>query len=445
LTTRFSDLALIEPIQRALTAEKYETPTPIQTQAIPHLLAGRDLLGIAQTGTGKTAAFGLPILQRLFQDKTQAGPKSARCLILTPTRELAVQIADSLKTYGRNLHLRMGLVYGGVGQRPQVDTMARGVDILVATPGRLMDLMNQGHIKLDKVSIFVLDEADRMLDMGFIRDIRRIAAKLPAAHQSLLFSATMPGDIASLADSMLDNPVKVTVTPVASTVELIDQKVFFVDQAKKRELLAGMLSDKTIGRALVFTRTKHGANKLVRQLVESRIGADAIHGDKTQGARQRALADFRSGRTRVLVATDIAARGIDIDGITHVINFEIPNMPESYVHRIGRTARAGATGIALSFCGPEERSYLRDIERLTRRTLTVVADHPFVSAAASAPAKGTAAPREGEREGGHRNGKGQRSFRGRSQGRGHSQGGRPNGGRPSGGRPSGGRQGQRAA
>jgi ATP-dependent RNA helicase RhlE len=239
--------------------------------------------------------------------------------------------------------------------------------------------------------------------------------------------------------------VKVTVTPVASTVELIDQKVFFVDQAKKRELLAGMLSDKTIGRALVFTRTKHGANKLVRQLVESRIGADAIHGDKTQGARQRALADFRSGRTRVLVATDIAARGIDIDGITHVINFEIPNMPESYVHRIGRTARAGATGIALSFCGPEERSYLRDIERLTRRTLTVVADHPFVSAAASAPAKGTAAPREGEREGGHRNGKGQRSFRGRSQGRGHSQGGRPNGGRPSGGRPSGGRQGQRAA
>ena len=267
----------------------------------------------------------------------------------------------------------MGLVYGGVGQRPQVDTMARGVDILVATPGRLMDLMNQGHIKLDKVSTFVLDEADRMLDMGFIRDIRRIAAKLPPAHQSLLFSATMPGDIAALADSMLDNPVKVTVTPVASTVELIDQRVFFVDQAKKRELLAGMLSDKTIGRALVFTRTKHGANKLVRQLVESRIGADAIHGDKTQGARQRALADFRSGRTRVLVATDIAARGIDIDGITHVINFEIPNMPESYVHRIGRTARAGATGIALSFCGPEERSYLRDIERLTRRTITVVA------------------------------------------------------------------------
>ncbi len=337
----------------------------------------------------------------------------------------------------------MGLVYGGVGQRPQVDTMARGVDILVATPGRLMDLMNQGHIKLDKVSTFVLDEADRMLDMGFIRDIRRIAAKLPAAHQSLLFSATMPGDIAALADSMLDNPVKVTVTPVASTVELIDQKVFFVDQAKKRELLAGMLSDKTIGRALVFTRTKHGANKLVRQLVESRIGADAIHGDKTQGARQRALADFRSGRTRVLVATDIAARGIDIDGITHVINFEIPNMPESYVHRIGRTARAGATGIALSFCGPEERSYLRDIERLTRRTLTVVADHPFVSAAASAPMKSTA-PRDGEREGGYRNGKGQRSFRGRSQG-GRSQGGRPSGGRPSGGRPNGGRPSQRAA
>jgi ATP-dependent RNA helicase RhlE len=430
LTTHFSDLALIEPIQRALKAEGYDAPTPIQAEAIPHLLAGRDLLGIAQTGTGKTAAFGLPLLQRLFQEKTQAGPRGARSLILTPTRELAIQIAESLRSYGRHLHLRIALVYGGVGQKPQVDALARGVDIVVATPGRLMDLMGQGHLKLDKVQIFVLDEADRMLDMGFIRDIRRIVATLPKTHQSLLFSATMPNDIAQLADSMLRDPVKVTVTPVASTVERVKQQVFFVEPAKKRALLAAMLEDAGIGRALVFTRTKHGANKLVRQLAESRIGADAIHGDKTQGARQRALADFRSGRTRVLVATDIAARGIDIDGITHVINYEIPNMPESYVHRIGRTARAGASGMALSFCGPEERSYLRDIERVTRRTLTVVTDHPFVTAVAAANDSGKEAAGEPRREGHRKPANGPR--RGRPQRRGR----RPNGGS---------RQGQRAA
>ena len=411
LTIRFSDLALIEPIQRALKAESYDAPTPIQAQAIPHLLAGRDLLGIAQTGTGKTAAFGLPLLQRLFQQKAPAGPRAARSLILTPTRELAIQIADSLRAYGRHLHLRLALVYGGVGQKPQVDALARGVDILVATPGRLLDLMGQGHVRLDRVSVFVLDEADRMLDMGFIRDIRRIAASLPRAHQSVLFSATMPGDIAALAGSMLQDPVRVAVTPVASTAERIDQRVFFVEQAKKRALLAAMLGDAAIGRALVFTRTKHGANKLVRQLAESRIGADAIHGDKTQGARQKALANFRSGRTRVLVATDIAARGIDIDGITHVINFEIPNMPESYVHRIGRTARAGASGVALSFCGPDERAYLRDIERLTRRSLTVVAEHPFAGPAPAAPA----APVEPKPAGR----KGRRSFR--RHGRRHGQ------------------------
>jgi ATP-dependent RNA helicase RhlE len=425
VTTRFSDLALIEPIQRALKSESYELPTPIQTQAIPHLLEGRDLLGIAQTGTGKTAAFGLPLLQRLFQDKTPAGPRMARSLILTPTRELAIQIAESLRTYGRHLHLRIALVYGGVGQRPQVDALARGVDILVATPGRLMDLMGQGHAKLDRVQIFVLDEADRMLDMGFIRDIRRIAATLPKQHQSLLFSATMPADIAQLADSMLRDPVKVTVTPAASTVERVEQRVFFVEQAQKRALLASMLGDSSIERALVFTRTKHGANKLVRQLAESRIGADAIHGDKTQGARQKALADFRSGRTRVLVATDIAARGIDIDGITHVINFEIPNMPESYVHRIGRTARAGATGIALSFCGSDERAYLRDIERTTRRTLTVVTDHAFAAPFAALPSEpATHRPtthRQGTHgQGGHHGepGAGERSGSGRGPGKG---------------------------
>jgi ATP-dependent RNA helicase RhlE len=377
LNISFSDLALIEPIARALQSESYARPTPIQAQAIPHLLAGRDLLGIAQTGTGKTAAFGLPLLQRLFQDRSPAGPSAARALILTPTRELAIQIAESLRSYGRHLNLRLALVYGGVGQKPQVAALSRGVDILVATPGRLMDLMAQGHCRLDRVSAFVLDEADRMLDMGFIRDIRRISATLPKSHQSLLFSATMPSDIVVLADSLLRDPVKVTVTPVASTVERVEQRVLFVETANKRALLASILQDPAIGRALVFTRTKHGANKLVRHLAENRVLADAIHGDKAQGARQQALAKFRSGRTRVLVATDIAARGIDVEGITHVINFEIPNVPESYVHRIGRTARAGADGIAISFCGPEERGYLRDIEKLTRRTLKVVADHPF--------------------------------------------------------------------
>jgi ATP-dependent RNA helicase RhlE len=422
LTIRFSDLALIEPIRRALTSEGYDAPTPIQAEAIPHLLAGRDLLGIAQTGTGKTAAFGLPLLQRLAQVKAPAGSRGTRSLILTPTRELAIQIAESLRTYGRHLPLRIALAYGGVGQKPQVDALARGVDILVATPGRLMDLMGQGHARLDKVEIFVLDEADRMLDLGFIRDIRRIAAALPSAHQSLLFSATMPADIARLAESMLRHPVKVTVTPVASTVERVEQKVFFVEPAQKRALLAAMLGDAAIGRALVFTRTKHGANKLARQLAASRIGAEAIHGDKTQGARQRALADFRSGRTRVLVATDIAARGIDVDGITHVINYEIPNMPESYVHRIGRTARAGASGTALSFCGPDERAYLRDIERVTRRSLTVVTDHPFVSAAPGVPANDSdpAAPREVAQ----RQGRGGRGFRRQRRGK-RSPGGRP--------------------
>ena len=414
--TDFNNLSLIDPIRRALATENYTQPTPIQSEAIPHLLAGRDLLGIAQTGTGKTAAFGLPILQRLFEDKTPAAPKCARALILTPTRELAIQIADSLRTYGRHLHLKLALVYGGVGQKPQVDALARGVDILVATPGRLLDLMGQGHISLDRVQIFVLDEADRMLDMGFIHDVRRVARAIRSSHQSLLFSATMPDDIADLAGSMLKDPVRVEVTPVSSTVEKIDQSVLFVDNASKRALLTALLQEPGIERALVFTRTKHGANKVAEHLGRSQINAEAIHGNKAQTARQRALANFRSGRSRVLVATDIAARGIDIDGITHVVNFDLPNVPESYVHRIGRTARAGASGIALSFCTPDERSYLRDIERLTRRSLRVIADHPFAKAAASnttasraaapkAAAPGTPPPAaEGQRQADHRKG-----------------------------------------
>jgi len=423
VTTTFNELSLIEPIRRALATENYTQPTPIQTQAIPHLLAGRDLLGIAQTGTGKTAAFGLPILQRLFEDKVPVVAKSPRTLILTPTRELAIQIADSLRTYGKHLHLRLALVYGGVGQKPQVDALARGVDILVATPGRLLDLMGQGHIRLDRVQIFVLDEADRMLDMGFIHDVRRIAKAIRSTHQSLLFSATMPNDIADLAGSMLKDPVRVEVTPAASTVELIDQRVLFVDSANKRALLTALLQEPGIERVLVFTRTKHGANKVAEHLERSQINAEAIHGNKAQTARQRALANFRSGRCRVLVATDIAARGIDIDGITHVVNFDLPNIPESYVHRIGRTARAGASGTALSFCGPEERGFLRDIERLTRRSLRVIPDHPFVSSAAAKPAAtGEGGHRGGgQRDAGHREG-GHREARGRGRGRRHGAG-----------------------
>ena len=416
--TTFDNLSLIDPIRRALAAENYTQPTPIQAEAIPHLLAGRDLLGIAQTGTGKTAAFGLPILQRLFEDKTPVARKNVRALILTPTRELAIQIGDSFRTYGRHLHLKQALVYGGVGQKPQVDALSRGVDILVATPGRLLDLMQQGHVSLDRVQIFVLDEADRMLDMGFIHDVRRIARAIRSAHQSLLFSATMPADIADLAASMLKDPVRVEVTPVASTVELIDQRVLFVDSANKRALLTALLQEPGIERVLVFTRTKHGANKVAEHLERSQIHAEAIHGNKAQTARQRALANFRSGRSRVLVATDIAARGIDIDGITHVVNFDLPNIPESYVHRIGRTARAGASGTALSFCAPDERAFLRDIERLTRRSLSVIADHPFVSAAAAKPA--AAGEREGGQRNGHRHG-GQRNRGHRANG--HHEGG----------------------
>ncbi|HKX06696.1 MAG TPA: DEAD/DEAH box helicase [Stellaceae bacterium] len=372
MTTSFAELALIEPIQRALTNENYRHPTPIQAAAIPPLLAGRDLCGIAQTGTGKTAAFALPMLQRLAAQPMPRRRGAPRALVLAPTRELAIQIGDSFRAYGRFLPLRHAVIFGGVGQQPQVAALAAGVDVLIATPGRLIDLMEQGHVRLDGVSIFVLDEADRMLDIGFIRPIRRIIATLPRARQSLCFSATMPPEVTRLCKDILRDPTRVEVTPPATTVERIDQRVFFVDAPNKRKLLATVLQDRAVTRALVFTRTKHGANRVAEQLSRGGIRADAIHGNKSQGARQRAIADFRDGRVRVLVATDIAARGIDIDGITHVINFDLPNVPETYVHRIGRTARAGAAGIAISFCDRAERGSLRDIEKLTRRPLTVV-------------------------------------------------------------------------
>ncbi|HEV2162503.1 MAG TPA: DEAD/DEAH box helicase [Stellaceae bacterium] len=394
MTLSFSELALVEPIQRALHAENYEHPTPIQAQAIPHLLAGRDLLGIAQTGTGKTAAFALPILQHLAANRVPAPRNSMRALVLTPTRELAMQIADSFRAYGRHLGLRTAVIFGGVGQGPQVDALRRGIDILVATPGRLLDLHQQGHVRYDGVSVFVLDEADRMLDMGFIRDIRRIVPLLPKARQSLLFSATMPDEINRLIGTLLKDPVRVEVTPAATTVERIEQRVMFVDAGNKRALLASLLGDKAIARALVFTRTKHGANRVAEGLAKGGIGAEAIHGNKSQSQRQRALGNFRDGRTRVLVATDIAARGIDIDGITHVINFELPNVPESYVHRIGRTARAGADGVAISFCDHSEKGFLRDIEKVTRQKIAV-AEHAF-----RAPA-GQAANGDGGRPHGH--------------------------------------------
>jgi ATP-dependent RNA helicase RhlE len=382
--TTFSDLGLIEPIQRAIRSESYATPTPIQAKAIPHLLAGRDLLGCAQTGTGKTAAFALPILHRLSGDPRRPGPKSCRVLVLTPTRELAAQIRTSFATYGRYLKLNSTVVFGGVGQDPQVRALARGVDILVATPGRLLDLMGQRLVRLDRLEVFVLDEADRMLDMGFIHDVRRVIEALPERRQSLFFSATMFPEIVRLADSILSDPIKVEAHPVASTAERIEQRVMLVQKADKRPLLGRMLKDGAVSRALVFTRTKHGADRVVRQLAQDGIEADAIHGNKSQTARTRALERFRTGAGRVLVATDIAARGIDVEGISHVINYDLPNVPESYVHRIGRTARAGRSGIAISFCDAEERVYLRDIEALIKTRIQVMADHPW-HAGASAP------------------------------------------------------------
>jgi len=388
----FAELQLIEPLQKALKGLGYITPTPIQAQAIPPLLEGRDLLGCAQTGTGKTAAFALPLLQKLYADRSPLAPRSARVLVLTPTRELAHQIAESFRSYGRYMGLRLALVYGGVGQMPQVRACARGVDVLVATPGRLLDLMNQGCVRLDRLSALVLDEADRMLDMGFLPDIKRVLAAAPAQRQTLLFSATMPQGIARLADSLLTNPAKVKVTPEATTVDLIAQKVLFVAQGDKRALLGEVLKDDSARRVLVFTRTKHGANRVAKQLSQMQVRADAIHGDKSQNARQAALETFRSGGTRVLVATDLAARGIDVEGVTHVINYDLPMDPESYVHRIGRTGRAGAAGIAISFCDSTERTCLRAIERLIRQSVPVEKDHPYPQAGAYQPAPARVAP-----------------------------------------------------
>ena len=367
--TSFQDFGLADPISRALKEENYHTPTPIQAQTIPIAITGRDVIGIAQTGTGKTASFALPILNRLLENRIKPQPKTCRVLVLSPTRELSGQILDSFNAYGRHIKLTSALAIGGVPMGRQVRSMMQGLDVLVATPGRLLDLVQGNALKLNQVEILVLDEADRMLDMGFINDIRKIVAKLPAKRQTLFFSATMPKDIADLAEHMLNDPVRVAVTPVASTVERITQRIIQVDHSAKPAILAQLLKSEPVNRALVFTRTKHGADKVVKGLVKAGIPAEAIHGNKSQNHRERVLAAFRTGEIRTLVATDIAARGIDVDGISHVINFDLTNIPETYVHRIGRTARAGADGTAISLVAGEENTFLRDIEKLIRITL----------------------------------------------------------------------------
>ena len=375
----FKELKLIDPILKAVSREGYKQPSPIQAKAIPILLEGRDLLGCAQTGTGKTAAFAIPILQALYKQR-QSGVhnRKLQALIVTPTRELALQISESFQAYGRYTELKTAVIFGGVNQNPQVAQLRSGVDILVATPGRLNDLIGQKLCDLSDISMFVLDEADRMLDMGFIHDVKKIIAKLPGERQNLLFSATMPKEIKSLALSILRNPATVAVTPVSSTVDSIDQFVYFVDKPNKIHLLIHLLKDNSIYSALVFSRTKHGADKIRRMLFNADISADAIHGDKSQNARQRALAGFKDGKTRVLVATDIAARGIDIDQLSHVINYDLPNIPEDYVHRIGRTGRAGLSGIAISFCNFDEQAYLKDIQKLIKKEIHVVENHPYL-------------------------------------------------------------------
>ena len=370
----FSTLGVAEPLLRALTSENYTHPTPIQTQAIPLVLLGRDVLGIAQTGTGKTAAFGLPLLQKLAENRLALAPYGVRALILAPTRELAIQIHESLRTYGRHLSLRHAVILGGVNQNQQVAALKRGVDILVATPGRLLDLINQKFVRLGAVTHLIIDEADRMFDMGFIRDVRKIVSHLPRQRHSMLFSATMPGEVAHLVDEILKDPARIDISPATITADGIEQRVYFVPAQDKRVLLNELLRDPEMKRVIVFTRTKHGANKVAEHLEKAGHSADAIHGNKSQNARQRALDAFRNGRARILVATDIAARGIDIDGISHVVNFELPDVAESYVHRIGRTARAGAGGIAIAFCDGSERDSLRAIEKLVKQKLTVMGE-----------------------------------------------------------------------
>jgi ATP-dependent RNA helicase RhlE len=377
--TDFEGLKLAKPLLRAIAAEGYTTATPIQAQSIPALLEGRDLLGVAQTGTGKTASFALPVLHKLSVNAQKAVSKRPQALILAPTRELAGQIGDSLRIYGSEVPVRTAVVFGGMSIRPQIQTLLRGVHILVATPGRLVDLMKQGHVQLDDVEVFILDEADRMLDMGFIPDVKRIAAAVSKKRQTVLFSATMPKTVQGLADGLLRDPVRVEVARAATTAEKIDQKVLFVPKDKKRALMDKLLKDKSIERVLIFTRTKRSADRVAKHLHKSGVEADAIHGNKAQNARQKALKGFKSGKIRALVATDIAARGIDVDGVTHVINFELPDDPDSYVHRIGRTARAGATGVAISFCDLEQRGNLRDIEKTIRQSVPVMEDHPFHS------------------------------------------------------------------
>jgi len=374
---QFENLKIIEPILRALREEGYEVPTPIQEQAIPPLLAGRDIVGSAQTGTGKTAAFAIPILQYLHaKNLPPKGYRPIRTLILTPTRELALQIKESFDAYGRFLKIRDAVIFGGVGQAPQTDALRTGVDVLVATPGRLLDLMDQGFVHLEELEIFVLDEADRMLDMGFIHDVKKVIAKLPRKRQTMLFSATMPQEIAELAQSILIDPIRIAVVPVETTVEAIDQKVYFVAKKNKTRLLVHILQDPAVTSALVFSRTKHGANKIVKELLAEGVMADAIHGNKSQSARVAALGDFKAKKTRILVATDIAARGLDIDHLSHVINYDLPEVPETYIHRIGRTGRAGLDGAAVSFCDVDELELLRDIMRHIKKPIPVVRDHP---------------------------------------------------------------------
>ena len=374
----FENLNLIEPILKALKTEGYTTPTPIQEQSIPIILDRKDLLGCAQTGTGKTAAFAIPILQILEGGKIyDQGPRAIKCLILTPTRELAIQIGESFTAYGRHTGMKHTVIFGGVSQGSQVSALKSGVDILIATPGRLLDLINQKFVQLHYLKIFVLDEADRMLDMGFIHDVKNIITKIPQKRQTLFFSATMPDEIQKLANTILVNPEKVEVTPASSTADTIDQSLFFVEKNDKKKLLIHILNDKSIKSALIFSRTKHGADKITKDLVKAGIKTEAIHGNKSQNARQKALSNFKSGQIKALIATDIAARGIDIDELSHVINFELPNIPETYVHRIGRTGRAGSSGIAYSFCDEEEMEYLKDIQKLIGKEIPIIEDQPY--------------------------------------------------------------------
>ena len=416
----FKKLELIEPILKALEDEGYTTPTPIQQQSIPLILEKRDLLGCAQTGTGKTAAFAIPILQLLYAEKkNETGRKQIKVLILTPTRELAIQIDESFAAYGRYTGLTHAVVFGGVSQVPQVNQLRHGIDILIATPGRLLDLMSQGYIGLQHLKIFVLDEADRMLDMGFIHDVKRVIIKLPAKRQTLFFSATMPPEIQKLADILLTKPAKVEVTPASSTVDKIDQGLFYVDKTNKPLLLLYLLKSPNIVTALVFTRTKHGADKVVKILHKENITAAAIHGNKSQNARQHALSQFKNGKLRVLVATDIAARGIDIDDLTHVFNYELPDVPETYVHRIGRTGRAGNAGVAVSFCDYEERTELRDIQKLIGKNIPVVDSHPYPAGSAPAAPPSSSQQRPAFNRGGNNQSSGRpprRNFGSRPQG-----------------------------